>query len=244
MARPPDTLIDHPRRAVLSAVLVVLVVAATVLWAARRDGAPPVADDPAAPATAGPPTAAETTESPPPGVDTTTAVFPFAEDGQRFADPLEAAQVYAERILGFVDPVYSEFRQGDARSGEVGVRPAADGPETTILVRQLDDSWWILGAGTEAIVVTEPAAGEVLMSPVVLRGEAAASGAAIDVNLWTDRADEPLAATTVARGGDQLRSFEATLRFDRRPATRSGALILREYRDGGVWAATVVRVHF
>jgi hypothetical protein len=66
------------------------------------------------------------------------------------------------------------------------------------------------------------------------------------VQLWTDRADEPLAMTTVTGGGTELAPFEGTLTFDRRPATRSGALILRSYggEAGGVWQATVLRVHF
>lgn len=50
---------------------------------------------------------------------------------------------------------------------QVGVRPTMDGPETTVLVRQSgDEGWWILGAASENIVVTQPVAGDVLTSPV------------------------------------------------------------------------------
>jgi hypothetical protein len=178
--------------------------------------------------------------------DRTGAVFPFVADDLRFDEPLAAAEAYAERYLGFADPVYSEFRQADSRSGEVGVRPRADGPETVFLLRQLDDTWWILGTTSDAIIVDRPEAGAVLSSPVSVQGRAHTFEGVVDVQLWTDRADEPLAMTTVTGGGTELAPFEGTLTFDRRPATRSGALILRSYggEAGGVWQATVLRVHF
>jgi hypothetical protein len=189
----------------------------------------------------------ETTTTTAPPVDASTAVFPFAEDEQRFDDPLELAEAYAEGVLGFVDPLYSEFRQGDSRSGEVGVRPIENGPETILLLRQLgaDDTWWVLGAVSENIVVEEPEANEVLTSPVTLRGQARAFEGTVNVDLWTDRADEPLVETFVTGGGDQMRPFEGTLTFDQ-PETRFGSLILRAYDadTGGVWEATVLRVRF
>jgi hypothetical protein len=180
-------------------------------------------------------------------VDTRSAVFPFVEDPLRFDGPMEAVEAFAERYLGFLHPVYSEFRQGDSRSGEVAVRPTAAGPETTIFVRQLEGgTWWVLGAASADIVVIQPAAGDVLTSPVALRGEALAFGGAVNVELWTDRADEPLAMTVVPGGRDVLRPFEGTLTFERTPATKSGALLFRVYsaEDGSVWQAAVLRVHF
>jgi hypothetical protein len=178
--------------------------------------------------------------------DRTGAVFPFLADDIRFDQPLAAARAYAEGYLGFDDPLYSEFRPGDSRSGEVGVQPTADGPETVILLRQLDSSWWILGATSDAIIVDQPRPGAAISSPVSLRGRAHTFEGVVNVELWTDRADEPLAMTTVAGGGTELAPFEGTLTFDRRPATRSGALILRSHggEAGVVWQATVLRVHF
>ncbi|MGY6500044.1 MAG: Gmad2 immunoglobulin-like domain-containing protein [Acidimicrobiales bacterium] len=237
--------------------VVVVLVAGVIFWATRDDDDVVAGDDTTT--TTEPETTTtepETTTTEPETTTTTqaatevdarTAVFPFAEDSVRFDDPLEAVEAFAEGYLGFVDPVYSEFRQGDSRSGEVGVRPIATGPETTVLVRQFeDDTWWILGAGSSNIVVTEPAAGDVLVSPVTLSGEALAFEGTVNVELWTDRADEPLAMTFVTGGGDVLRPFEGTLTFDGTPATESGALLFREYggEDGNVWQAAVVRVHF
>jgi nucleoid-associated protein YgaU len=72
-----------------------------------------------------------------------------------------AATGFATELVGFTDPVVGEFQQGDARSGEVEVRAAADGPVTTVLVRQVgsDDTWSVLGAATAQIVPTTPAPG-------------------------------------------------------------------------------------
>ncbi len=49
-----------------------------------------------------------------------------------------------------------------------------------------------------------------------------------------------------AGGGDVLRRFEGTLTFERTPATDGGALVCRAYsaREGSVWQAAVLRVHF
>ena len=188
----------------------------------------------------------ETTTATTARVDTTTAVFPFADDGARFDDPLEAVEYWAEGVLGFVDPVYSEFREGDSRSGEVGVKPTENGPETTVFVRQLDETWWILGAAAQNIEVDEPEALATLTSPVTVSGRALAFEGNVEVELWTDGADEPLAMVTVTGGGDELRAFEGTLTFDRQPQTPGGALILRSRsaEDGSTWEASVLRVRF
>ena len=79
-------------------------------------------------------------------VDTSTAVWPFASSATRYSDPVSAARGFAADYAGFPDPVVGEFRQGDARSGEVPVQAKATGPITTVLVRELGDSWWVLGS--------------------------------------------------------------------------------------------------
>ena len=179
-------------------------------------------------------------------VDTTTAVFPFADSDLRFTDPMEAVEYWAEGYVGFVDPVYSDYMAGDSRSGEVVVRPTPDGPETVVLVRQLDDTWWILGSIAEHISVDEPQALDRLTSPVALSGTAVAFEGQVSVELWTDGAEEPLAMTFVTGGGDEPRPFEGTLSFDQQPATDGGALLFRPHsgEDGRVWEASVLRVRF
>ncbi len=180
-------------------------------------------------------------------VDASTAVFPFADSGQRFHEPVAAVVAFAETYIGFVDPLYSEFRQGDPRSGEVVVRPTEDGPETTVLVRQLEDaSWWIIGAVTDNIVLGQPEPLDVLSSPVALRGQAWAFEGNVETAIWTDGADDPLAQGFVTGGGDQMRPFDGELTYDQQPSTRYGALLLvtRNAENGNVWEAAVVRVAF
>ena len=239
--------------AVGAAVVLLLVVGALVFLAADDDGdttaGPGTTTTTEEPDTTTSSTSAtsttETTATTAP-VDTTTAVFPFAGDGPRFGDPVEAVEYWAEGILGFVDPVYSEFREGDSRSGEVVVQPTADGPETTVFVRQLDETWWILGAAAQNIEVDEPEALATLTSPVTVSGRALAFEGNVEVELWTDAADGPLAMVTVTGGGDELRAFEGTLTFDGQPQTPGGALILRSRsaEDGSTWEASVLRVRF
>lgn len=225
-----------------------LVVAAAAMGACGDDDGSETSDTSAPPTTAVETTTTEeptTTTSAPAQVDTTTAVFPFAEDDTRFEDPMELAEAYAERYLGFADPTYSEFMQGDSRSGEVVVRPSADGPDTLLLLRQLDETWWVLGAVSDQIQIDAPEAGGVLVSPVAVAGRAGAPDGELSLELWTDGAAEPLAMASAPVGTDALAAFDATLSFAMTPATEHGALLARTYGpDGGVWAASVLRVHF
>jgi hypothetical protein len=188
-----------------------------------------------------------TTEAPPttaPGDDRSSAVWPFA-GATTYADPVEAARSFATDYLGMTEPVVGEFRQGDSRSGEVEVRPVADGPATTVLVRQLSgaDTWSVLGAATADIEVTDPAAGVEVRSPVELLGRALAFEGHVDVEVRQDGSATPLGTGFVTGGGDELRPFEGSIAFDR-PTEAFGAVVFltRSGEDGRVWQASVVRV--
>jgi hypothetical protein len=60
---------------------------------------------------------------------------------------------FAADDAGFAEPIVGELRSGDARSGEVEVRASVDGPVTTVLVRRLDEHWWVLGAVSASIAL-------------------------------------------------------------------------------------------
>jgi hypothetical protein len=122
------------------------------------------------------------------GVDTSTAVWPFASSSTRYATPTDAARGFAVEFLGFVEPSVGELRQGDLRSGEVDIRFRGTGPVTTVLVRQLgpDDSWWVLGAATANIQVTAPTAGSPISSPVALAGTSTAFEGTVQVQVRED----------------------------------------------------------
>lgn len=259
---------DHPlpstpprrRRAplLIAALAVVVVVVAALVWLVARsddDGRSPATTAPAttttlgtAPTTA--PSATPTTPAtpvPPPAVDTSTAVFPDAAGGLRFTDPVAAARAFAVDFLGFTDPVVGEYQAGDSRSGEVGVRPLANGPVTTVMVRQLsgDTSWWVLGAATESITADAPAAGAAITSPVTVTGTALTFEGNVAVEVRQDGSRQPLGTGYVTGGGDVARPFTGEIGFSA-PTEPYGAILFLDYsaEDGRLWQASVIRVAF
>jgi hypothetical protein len=183
----------------------------------------------------------------PAGDDLATAVWPDPSHSQRFDDPVAAARSFAVDLVGFTDPVVGEFRQGDARSGEVEVRPTPTGPVTTVLVRQLggDDTWWVLGSTTTNIEVDQPTAGEQVSSPVRLAGRANAYEGNVNVQIVTDGSTEPLVESYVTGMMGELGPFDREVEFPN-PGSGRGAVLFRTFseEDGSVWEAAVVRVSF
>ena len=176
-----------------------------------------------------------------------TAVWPWAESTTRFTDPVEAARSFAVDFIGFTDPIVGRFQQGDTQSGEVEIRPMSDGPATVVFVRRLgsDGTWWLLGAATENITLTEPTALSEIESPLTVAGTALAFEGQIDVVLRADGVTQPLVETFATGGGDQLRPFETTVEWSGTD-TGGGALVLttRTGDDGRIWEASVTRVLF
>jgi hypothetical protein len=175
-------------------------------------------------------------------------VWPPADGSVTYSDPVEAAVGFATEFVGFTAPVVGEFQQGDVHSGEVEIRPTATGPITTVLLRQIDGevSWSVLGAVTDGIVPTAPAAGSVVKSPVTLQGNSTASEGTVDVAVRSQDKAPPLATGFVTGGSmGQMGPFEGTLEFAK-PATPDGAIVFStsSMEDGQVWEATVVSVRF
>jgi hypothetical protein len=192
--------------------------------------------------------ATTTTAAPAPApTDTSTAVFPYASSALRYDDPVAAARGFAVEFVGFTDPLVGEFMQGDARSGEVEVRPMANGPVTTVFVRQLgpDDTWWVLGSATDNIATDAPGPGDAISSPVTVRGSAVAFEGVVNVEIRQDGARQPLGTGVVTGGGDVARPFSGEIEFSS-PTTPYGAVVFltRSEEDGRVWEAAVIRVSF
>jgi hypothetical protein len=145
------------------------------------------------------------------------------------------------------DPIVGEYREGDSRSGEVSVRPTADGPETIVLVRQVGStvSWSVLNAVTESIDVTDPSNGELVSSPVAVAGRALAFEGHVNVEVRADGSTGAIGAGFVTGGGDVMRDFSASIPFET-PGSRYGAIVFttRSAEDGRVMEATTVRVAF
>lgn len=175
-------------------------------------------------------------------------VWPPADGSVTYDDPVAAATGFATELVGFTDPVVGEFQQGDNRSGEVPVRAASNGPVTTVLVRQLGDdgSWSVLGASTEQIVPTTPAAGATVTSPAQLAGTSTAFEGTVQVAVHGRVAGDPLGTGFVTGGsmGD-MAPFDSTVEFSA-PTTDDGSIVFTtvSMEDGRVWEAAVVPVAF
>ena len=141
----------------IGAVLAVVAIAVVVYLVARDDDGDSTAPAVTTTTTTTSPgtTTAPTTSLP---VDTSTAVWPSPSSTTRYADPVSAARGFATDFVGFVDPIVGEFSQGDTQSGEVPVQATPIGPTTTVLVRRLGDSWFVLGSSTPNIRLTSPTA--------------------------------------------------------------------------------------
>ena len=222
---------------------VAVTVVAVVLWQRRDDGAVPTTTS-----SSSSPSSSAATTSPPRVTDTATAVWPYAASGVRYHDPVAAARGFAVDFVGFTDPVVGAFMQGDARSGEVEVRPVADGPATTVIVRQLgaDDTWWVLGSATGDIEVDQPKTGASISSPVALTGRARAFEGTVAVEIREDGSTRPIGTGFVTgSGGPDLGPFSGNVEFSE-PRQPFGAIVFRtdSAEDGSVREAGVIRVRF
>ncbi len=161
--------------------------------------------------------------------------------------PEAAATGFATDFLNMVNPVVGSFQQGDSRSGEVPVQPSATGPVTTVLVREFgsDNSWWVLGAGTAAISLTDPAWNASITSPVTLKGTAMAYEGTVQTQVREDDNSKPLGEGYVTGGSTVMATFSGSLVFSK-ASTQYGAVVLytTSAENGAVMEASVIRVQF
>jgi hypothetical protein len=200
------------------------------------------------PTTIPPTTAGATTVPVPPIEQLAHAIYPTSAMNVRFDDPVEAVRAFASGFVGFSNPVVGEFMAGDNRSGEVEVMAGGIGPVTTVFVRQLgpDDSWFVIGAATENIVVDQPEALAVIDSPLTVSGEARAFEGTVAVEIRGDDLSEALFTGFVTGSGDdQLGPFESVFEFEH-PTTGGGSIlfITNSPKDGTVMEVGALRVFF
>ena len=175
-------------------------------------------------------------------------MWPTSAGGVRYDAPVAVARAFAVDYLHFVNPIVGQFRQGDTHSGEVPVRTTAEGtspgPVTTMIVREIDGSWWVLGAATANIRLTQPATLATISSPVRLRGTSTAFEATVNVSVRQDDVATPLVESTLMGGSNgQMGPFDASFTFAP-PASSYGAIVLYTISaaNGHVAEATVIRV--
>lgn len=239
----------HRRRPFLAGALVIaLIVAVTtvVLWPTDDESSTP--DDGATPTTQpAARTTSPTTAIPPAEPADVTAMWPYPGSSMRFATPEDAAHSFATDFLRFEAPMLEAFQAGDNRSGEIRLRPAERGPVTTILLRQVGagDDWSVLGAVSDNIEVTEPAAFTEITSPVRVAGHAVAFEGTVQVEVRADGATGAIGAGFVTGGGDVPRPFEGTVVFETSPSPYGALVFFAESAENGqVWEAAAFRVSF
>ena len=212
--------------------------------ASSSTAAPSTSSSTATSSTAAPTTA--TTTAPP--NTTWIAIWPTATSGTQYRDPVVAARSFATEYLHFTAPIVGAFRAGDARSGEVPIRPVAGGPVTTALVRRLGSgaAWSVVGATTPYIELTDPATLSSISSPVRLRGTSTAFEATVQVSIREDDVTKALVESYLMGGANgQMGPFDASFTFAT-PASKYGAIVLYTISsaDGHVREATAIRVQF
>ncbi|MDP1818396.1 MAG: Gmad2 immunoglobulin-like domain-containing protein [Acidimicrobiales bacterium] len=180
--------------------------------------------------------------------DLDAALFPDLSGDDRYDDPVDLARAFATETLGFRDDVaVGAFAAGDAQSGEVEVSAIETVP-TTVLVRKVGDgSWAVIGAVTESIELATPANGSPIRSVQPVLGRAYAFEGQVDVALYADGSEDPIAQTFVTgRGDGVLGPFEGDLEFQVPNGATRGLLVLTSAsgEDGSTMAATAIRVRF
>jgi hypothetical protein len=168
--------------------------------------------------------------------------------GTTYDSPEGAVESFAEELLGFGDPVYSEFMQGDSRSGEMEVRATADGPATTVAVRQMSDgSWYVLFAATSEIELITPVAGATVDHPMDVEGWGRGFEGQVRVAIYVRGDTEPLAEEFLTAGsGEDPEPFTGTLDWPVRGTGGWGVVVASTASgaDGSTWAATAIPVGF
>jgi len=180
------------------------------------------------------------------GVDPDVPLYPDPTTSQRFSDPEAAARAFATDFIGYTSPVFSDFEQGDGRSGEIEVRSRPEAAPSVVLLRQLeDDAWYVIGVTTDSIRLTTPQIGDTLTSPQPLEGQAYAFEGTVNVLLYADGVQEPIGESIVTgRGDGVLGDFSGEIEFTNTTGATHGVLVLlsRSGEDGSPVEMSAIRV--
>ncbi len=172
-------------------------------------------------------------------------VWPQLTSEPRFITPEAAARSFAGFLAGYDDPTFSEFRQGDNRSGEIDVQPTPNGPVTVILLRQIgpEDTWAVIGATSENITINRPTAGANLANPITLTGRTKTPDGNLQYALYAHGQTEPIATGNITRTTDELEAFTVTIDWPDQP-TGPGTLRLftTNPNDGSIQETTIIPV--
>jgi hypothetical protein len=166
------------------------------------------------------------------------AIWPAAD--VVFATPEEAAADFVSEVLiSEGDPLLGEFRQGDARSGEIAVLFAGETGDLdppleagVLLMRQLGptDGWYVIGATSAGVVIDSPSAlQEVPAGTVAVSGEGRGFEGTLVVTAFPPGDDEAALDLQIGAGGaaDQLEPYRVDLDLSGAAAGEVVAILVR-----------------
>ena len=184
-----------------------------------------------------------------PGGDLDAAAFPDLTTGAKYTDPVTLTKDFAVQVLGFAQSAtIGSYSPSGPRVGSVTITPAGGSPPTTVLVRQVTDgSWVVSSARTDSIRLDTPIGHTRISPPQPLIGAAYAFEGRVNVMLYADGADAPIATSFVmGRGDGTLGDFSSQLKFTAPTGATRGLLVLAAAgaQDGTTVAATAIRVRF
>lgn len=169
------------------------------------------------------PTSSTTTDSATSSTDSTgsspsqPALWPSS--GVVLDTPEAAAADFVSAVLG-VPAELADFREGDARSGEIDVLSPGEGGGTpivrsTLLMRQLgpDDGWFVIGAINDNTTIESPGSlDEVSPGPIDVSGKARGFEAAVLVEAYVAGETERLDQVRTAGGSAETpEPYDVTL---------------------------------
>jgi hypothetical protein len=189
-------------------------------------------DDGAATATT---TTAASTDS---SSSTTTAAQPTTASTEQPStdnDPHDAAEAFMVAHFPGSNATLGEFQQGDSQSGEVPVFRPGEGGGTanlasTLLLRQADGVWVVIGAVNPNVTIEDPEnGGEVPAGPVTISGVGRGFEALLVARAYD--ADGQMIAEATGQGGAQADPlpYEITLDLS---AAESGAEVVITVNGG------------
>lgn len=112
------------------------------------------------------------------------AIWPRPSSDVRFEEPEAAARSFALYYARFDDPLIGVFQAADPHSGEVPVRPYADGPLTVVrLSVSQRGQWFVTGSWNEDILVERPQTASTLNCPMATSGTALAFEGTVQVRI-------------------------------------------------------------